>query len=123
MENTTTKGLNLDRLMRALIENRSMLNPIRGLSPDNMVFGREMRGFTPYLDEKYQQKREYQLEQGMRKRLFEQQNERTGEALGMRTQDFARTRGWECSSGTEPKYIRKARLVGVIWMGSTEECI
>lgn len=85
VENMTAKGLNSDKLMRALIKNRSTPNPVTGLSLSNVVFGIEMRGFTPHLDEKYQPKVEYQLEKDMRRKLFQQQNEKIGEAMAMRS--------------------------------------
>ena len=61
-----------DRLARALIEHRNTLDPETGLSPAQIVYGRQLRGFLPQADSKLAVKEELQLDAKRREANYTQ---------------------------------------------------
>ena len=51
-----------DRLARALIEHRNTPDPETGLSPAQVVYGRQLRGFLPRAESKLAVRAEWQLD-------------------------------------------------------------
>ena len=54
--------MDTDRLTRALLEHRNTPDPLTGLSPDMIIFGRELKGFLPAEVHKYQPRKEWRME-------------------------------------------------------------
>ena len=59
-DNTGPGGsLNTDAVLRALLQYRNTPDPFTGLSPAEVVFGRQIRDFTPVLPAKYRPRDEW----------------------------------------------------------------
>ena len=71
MENLGPKGqLDTDRFARALLLHRNTPDPLTGLSPAMILFGREVRDHLPAVLSKYQPRREWRLEADLREQAF-----------------------------------------------------
>ena len=69
--NLGTKGeINTERLSRALLEHRNTPDPETGLSPAQVVFGRQMRGFLPRGDASLQVREDWRLSADRRAAAF-----------------------------------------------------
>ena len=71
MENLGPKGqLDTDRFARALLLHRNTPDPLTGLSPAMILFGREVRDHLPAVLSRYQPRREWRLEADLREQAF-----------------------------------------------------
>ena len=71
MENLGPKGqLDTDRFARALLLHRNTPDPMTGLSPAMILFGREIRDHLPAKLDRYQPRREWRMEADIREEAF-----------------------------------------------------
>ena len=71
MENLTPSGsLDTDKFTRALLIHRNQTDPVSGLSPAQVIFGRQLRDHLPLQPEKFQPRAEWRLEADQRERAF-----------------------------------------------------
>ena len=71
MENLTPSGsLDSDKFARALLIHRNQTDPVSGLSPAQVIFGRQLRDHLPLQPEKFQPRAEWRLEADQREKAF-----------------------------------------------------
>ena len=71
MDNLGPKGsLDTDRFARALLSHRNCPDSESGLSPAQIIFGRELRDHLPSLVSKYQPRQEWRMEADLRARAM-----------------------------------------------------
>ena len=73
--------LDTDRLARALLEHHNSPDPMTGLSPAMVVFGRELRGFLPSPTAKYEPRKEWRLEANLRAQAFAKRHSKMEDRL------------------------------------------
>ena len=82
MGNLGPKGtLDTDRFGRALLEHRNTPDPLTGLSPAMVIFGRELKGFLPSQVAKYQPRKEWRLEADLREQAHAKRHGRMADRL------------------------------------------
>ena len=82
MENLGPKGqLNTDRFARALLLHRNTPDPMTGLSPAMILFGRQLRDHLPAVLSRYQPRREWRLEADLREQAFAKRHAKMEEKL------------------------------------------
>ena len=87
--NLGPKGeLDTDRMARALLEHRNTPDPQTGLSPAQIIFGRQLRGFLPRPDSSMQIREEWRLEAGQRKAALAKRQSRMQERLQQDARDL-----------------------------------
>ena len=74
--------LDTDAFARALLEHRNTIDPLTGVSPAMMIFGRELKGFLPAQDGKFQPRQEWWLEADLREQAHAKCHSRMEERLG-----------------------------------------
>ena len=74
-------SLDTDAFARALLEHRNAIDPLTGLSPAMIIFGREMKGFLPSPDQKFQPRQEWRLEADLREQAHAKRHARMEERL------------------------------------------
>lgn len=71
LENISPLGsLNTDNVARALLAHHNQTDPITGLSPAEVIFGRGLRDHLPLQDHKFQPRAEWRLEADMREQAY-----------------------------------------------------
>ena len=75
--------LNTDKLARALLFHRNCPDPLTGLSPAQVIFGRVLRDHLPAQVIKYKPRAEWRLEADMREKTFAKRHLRTAERLSL----------------------------------------
>ena len=71
LDNISPSGsLNTDRLARALLIHHNQTDPISGLSPAEVLFGRRLRDHLPLQDHKFQPRAEWRLEADQREKAY-----------------------------------------------------
>ena len=71
MENLGPGGsLDTDKLARALLSHRNQTDPVSGLSPAQVIFGRQLRDHLPLQPEKFQPRAEWRMEADQREKTF-----------------------------------------------------
>ena len=71
MDNLAPSGsLDTDRLARALLIHRNQTDPMSGLSPAQVIFGRQLRDHLPLQPEKFQPRAEWRMEADQREQAF-----------------------------------------------------
>ena len=84
MENLGPKGqLDTDRFARALLLHRNTPDPLTGLSPAMILFGREVRDHLPAVLSRYQPRREWRLEADLREQAFAKRHCKMEERLSV----------------------------------------
>ena len=82
MENLGPKGqLDTDRFARALLLHRNSPDPLTGLSPAMILFGRELRDHLPAVCNKYQPRQEWRLEADLREKAHAKRHAKMEERL------------------------------------------
>ena len=82
MENLGPKGqLDTDRFARALLLHRNSPDPLTGLSPAMILFGRELRDHLPAVLTKYQPRLEWRLEADLREKAHAKRHAKMEERL------------------------------------------
>ena len=82
MDNLGPKGeLDTDRLARALLCHRNTPDPLTGLSPSMILFGRVLRDHLPAVHSKYQPRREWRMEADLREQAFAKRHAKMEERL------------------------------------------
>ena len=82
MENLGPKGqLDTDRFARALLLHRNTPDPMTGLSPAMILFGRQLRDHIPAVLSKYQPRVEWRLEADLREQAFAKRHAKMEEKL------------------------------------------
>ena len=74
-------SLNTDKVARALLLHRNCPDPLTGLSPAQVLFGRVLRDHLPNLSGKYQPRAEWRLEADVREKAFAKRHARIAEQL------------------------------------------
>lgn len=75
--------LDTDALARALLAHRNTPDPLTGLSPAQVVFGRTLRDFLPCSPGKYQPRPEWRITAEQRELAHARRHVKTGEALSL----------------------------------------
>ena len=71
LDNISPSGsLNTDRVARALLIHHNQTDPISGLSPAEVIFGRRLRDHLPLQDHKFQPRAEWRLEADQREKAY-----------------------------------------------------
>ena len=71
MDNLGHNGsLNSDKLARALMTHRNQTDPVSGLSPAQVIFGRQLRDHLPLQPEKFQPRAEWRQEADQREKTY-----------------------------------------------------
>ena len=71
MDNLASNGsLDTDKFARALLMHRNQTDPVSGLSPAQVIFGRQLRDHLPLQPEKFQPRAEWRLEADQREQAF-----------------------------------------------------
>ena len=71
MDNLAPNGsLDTDRLARALLTHRNQTDPTSGLSPAQVIFGRQLRDHIPLQPEKFQPRAEWRMEADQREQAY-----------------------------------------------------
>ena len=71
MDNLAPNGsLDTDKLARALLIHRNQTDPLSGLSPAQVIFGRQLRDHLPLQPEKFQPRAEWRMEADQREQAF-----------------------------------------------------
>ena len=84
MDNLGPKGeLDTDRLARALLCHRNTPDPLTGLSPSMILFGRVLRDHLPAVHSKYQPRREWRMEADLREQAFAKRHAKMEERLAI----------------------------------------
>ena len=63
-------SLNTDGLAKALLMHRNQTDPVSGLSPAEVIFGRQLRDHLPFKPEKFQPRAEWRMEADQREKTF-----------------------------------------------------
>ena len=66
----------MDRMARALLEHRNTPDPQTGLSPAQIIFGRQLRGFLPRPESAMYIREEWRLDAGKREAAFAKRQSR-----------------------------------------------
>ena len=74
-------SLDTDALPRALLEHRNAIDPLTSLSPAMVIFGRELKGYLPALNWKFQPRQEWRLEADLCEQVHMKQHVRMKEHL------------------------------------------
>ena len=64
------RSLDTNKLARALLIHRNQTDPVSGLSPAQVIFGRQLRDHLPLQPEKFQPRAEWRLEADQREQAF-----------------------------------------------------
>ena len=87
--NLGPKGeLDTDRMARALLEHRNTPDPQTGLSPAQIIFGRQLRGFLPRPESGLHIREEWMLDAGKRAEAFAKRQSRMQERLEQDARDL-----------------------------------
>ena len=71
LENISPSGsLNTDRVARALLIHHNQTDPVSGLSPAEVIFGRRLRDHLPLQEHKFQPRVEWRLEADLREKAY-----------------------------------------------------
>ena len=71
MENLGSNGsLDSDKVARALLMHRNQTDPVSGLSPAEVIFGRQLRDHLPLQPERFQPRAEWRMEADQREKAF-----------------------------------------------------
>ena len=71
LDNISSDGsLNTDRVARALLIHHNQTDPLTGLSPAEIIFGRRLRDHMPLQPQKFQPRAEWRLEADLREKAF-----------------------------------------------------
>ena len=82
MDNLGRKGeLDTDRMARSLLAHRNTPDPMTGLSPAMILFGRELRDHLPAVLSKYRPRKEWRIETEHREKAFAKRHSRMEERL------------------------------------------
>ena len=82
-------SLNTDALARALLAHRNTPDPITGLSPSQIIFGRKLRDFTPCSPGNYTPREEWRVAAEQRELAMAQRHVKTAEALSKGSKQLA----------------------------------
>ena len=63
-------SLDTDRMARALLMHRNQTDPVSGLSPAEVIFGRQLRDHLPFKPEKFQPRAEWRMEADQREKTY-----------------------------------------------------
>ena len=74
-------SLNTDALARALLSHRNTPDPVTGLSPSQIIFGRNLRDFTPCFPGHYTPRQEWRMTADQREVAMARRHVKTAEAL------------------------------------------
>ena len=89
MDNLSPNGsLDTDRFMRALLIHRNQTDPVSGLSPAQVIFGRQLRDHLPLQPEKFQPRAEWRQEADQRERAFQKRHILKHEQLSAKSKDL-----------------------------------
>ena len=89
MDNLSANGsLDTDKFMRALLIHRNQTDPVSGLSPAQVIFGRQLRDHLPLQPEKFQPRAEWRLEADQRERAFQKRHVLKHEQLSAKSTDL-----------------------------------
>jgi hypothetical protein len=90
MGNLGPRGtLDTDRFARALMEHRNAVDPLTGLSPAMVLFGRELKGFLPAQMAKYQPRKEWRLEADLREQAHAKRHGKMADRLASGSRKLA----------------------------------
>ena len=82
MDNLGPTGqLDTDRLARALLIHRNTPDPLTGLSPAMILFGRALRDHLPSLECRYRPRKEWRIEADLREKLYAKRHAKMEERL------------------------------------------
>ena len=85
-DNTGPGGtLNTDKVLRAMLQYRNTPDPETGLSPAQVIFGHQIRDFTPVLPGKYQPRQEWRETMEKREEALRKRHTRAHERLSEHT--------------------------------------
>ena len=71
LDNLSPSGsLNTDRVARALLMHHNQTDPVSGLSPAEVIFGRRLRDHLPLQENKFQPRAEWRLEADLREKAY-----------------------------------------------------
>ena len=88
-DNTGPGGsLNNDKVLRAILQYRNTPDPDTGMSPAEVIFGRQIRDFTPVLPGKYKPRAEWRSIMEMRERLLSKRHVKDHERWSEHTQNL-----------------------------------
>ena len=75
MDNLASSGsLDSDKFARAILCHRNQTDPVSGLSPAEVIFGRRLRDHLPLQPEKFQPRAEWRMEADQREKTFMQRH-------------------------------------------------
>lgn len=123
MDNLGKAGsLHSDKFAWALLAHRNCPDPVHGLSPAMILYGRELRNHLPSLDARYKPRPEWHLAAGDRERCFAQCFARMEESLSVGAKtlpslslgDTVVVQDQQASGGKRGRWTKTGRMVEVL---------
>ena len=107
MENLTPSGsLDSDKFARALLIHRNQTDPVSGLSPAQVIFGRQLRDHLPLQPEKFQPRAEWRLEADQREKAFSKRHVLKHEQLSATSKTLPTLQVGDCVARSYPGQIK-----------------
>lgn len=123
MENLGSGGsLDTDKFARALLAHRNCPDSETGLSPAQILFGRQLRDHLPALVSRYQPRQEWRLEADLRERAMAKRHGRMEDVLqhGAKTLpplsngDFVAVQDQQAKNGKAGRWTKSGQIVEVL---------
>ena len=97
MQNLGHNGsLDTDKLARALLIHRNQTDPVSGLSPAQVIFGRQLRDHLPLQPEKFQPRAEWRMEADQREKTFRKRHAIRHEQLSAKSKTLPSLQIGDC---------------------------
>ena len=123
MENLGAGGsLNSDKLARAMLAHHNTPDPVSGLSPSMIIFGRQLRDHLPSVIAKFKPRQKWRLEADIREKALATRHAKMEERLSygakplptLKVGDNVAVQDQQAGKGKAGKWTRSGRVVEIL---------